>query len=82
MKIDRKNTDPKYWEKVLAAHKLKPTEEEESELEADPLVTTGRKVTNNNTDFEDLRQHFDSAEQFMTHGHQILKIRTHDHEVP
>jgi hypothetical protein len=82
MRINRNSTDPAYWEKVLAAHKLKPIEEEQYEFEPTTLITTGRKVTNNNTDFEDLRRSFDSDDQFMRQGHQILKIRTHEHDIP
>jgi hypothetical protein len=80
MKINRNNTDPAYWEKVLAAHRLKPHEAEASESH-ETISSSGRRSTMNDRDYEDLRKFIDGDDTFMR-GHQVVKVRTHDRETP
>jgi hypothetical protein len=85
-RVDRTNTDPKYWEDLLEKaglgnHRIE-TQDDDFETSVEAEVTQGRKVVQGNKDLAQLRTKLDGNDAFLSGGHQIKKIRAHKRRVP
>ena len=84
MKIDRSNTDPKYWDEILAKKKLSVIAPEDEEFETPEAIPELIRKPSRNKDYERLMTVIDGDDLFLFggRGHQIQKIRVLDRETP
>lgn len=81
--IDKTNTSPKYWEKILRDQKLgeKQPGLEDEVVELPNIPPRKKAASGSNKDMIRLRDVVDKDDRFFE-GHQIKKVRTREKDIP